>query len=89
MTEQGKYQIQVQGRIGERWIRWFEGMTVTFEGEGHDSPTTTLIGAVPDQAALRGILNRIWDLNLTLVSVTRVEVDSVEVSSKEGGKTNE
>lgn len=76
MTDQGKYQIRVQGCIGGRWIHWFEGMTVTFEGEGHDSPITTLTGVVADQAALRGILNRIWDLNLTLISVTRVEEDS-------------
>lgn len=60
------YQIQVQGRLDEDWSDWFSGMTVTFE-----SGVTTLTGPVADQAALRGILTRIWDLNLTLLSVTR------------------
>ena len=60
------YQIQVQGRLDEGWSDWFSGMTVTFE-----SGVTTLTGPVADQAALRGILTKIWDLNLTLLSVTR------------------
>jgi osmotically-inducible protein OsmY len=60
------YQIQVQGRLDEDWSVWFSGMTVTSEGG-----VTTLTGPVADQAALRGILTRIWDLNLTLLSVTR------------------
>ncbi|MBE9507668.1 MAG: hypothetical protein IMY86_06415 [Chloroflexi bacterium] len=59
------YQIQVQGKLDEDWSDWFRGMTVAFEGG-----TTTLTGPVADQAALRGILTRIWDLNLTVLSVT-------------------
>jgi hypothetical protein len=65
------YQIQVQGKLDESWSDWFSGMTITFEGG-----ITTLTGPVADQAALRGILSKIWDLNLTLVSVTRIEMDS-------------
>ena len=68
-----RYQIKVQGRLDEGWSDWFSGMTVTFENEGDDAPITTLTGAVTDQAALRGILPRIWDLNLTLISVNRIE----------------
>ena len=64
-------QIQVQGRLDEGWSDWFSGMTVTSE-----SGVTTLTGTVADQAALRGILTRIWDLNLALVSVSRIEMDS-------------
>ena len=60
------YQIRVQGRLDENWSDWFSGMTITFEGG-----VTTLTGPVADQAALRGLLTRIWDLNLTLLSVTR------------------
>ncbi len=60
------YQIQVQGKLDQDWSDWFRGMTVVFEGG-----VTTLAGPVADQAALRGILNRIWDLNLTVLSVTR------------------
>lgn len=61
-----RYQIKVQGRLDEGWSDWFAGLTVTFE-----SGVTTLTGPVADQSALRGILTRIWDLNLTLLSVTR------------------
>jgi len=45
---------------------------MTYEGTEEDSPITTLTGAVIDQAALRSLLTKIWDLNLTLISVTRV-----------------
>jgi hypothetical protein len=65
------YQIQVQGKLDQDWSDWFKGMTVTFECADDGSPITTLTGPVADQAALRGILTRIWDLNLTVLSVTR------------------
>jgi len=70
--EQDRYRIKVQGWVGERWANWFDGMTMTYEGTEEDSPITTLTGAVIDQAALRSLLTKIWDLNLTLISVTRV-----------------
>jgi hypothetical protein len=62
------YQIKVQGELDEKWAEWFSGMTITSEGD-----ITTLTGAVADQSALRGILDRIWNLNLTLVSVARIK----------------
>ena len=81
MADQEQYQIQVQGWIGERWASWFDGMTMTFEHERDGTPITTLTGAVTDQAALRGILAKIWDLNLTLLSVT--------LSKPKGARSNE
>jgi len=72
MTE-STYQIQVQGQIGERWFHWFDDMRVTLAPAHDGTPITTLIGPVADQAALRGILAKLWDLNLTLLSVTRCE----------------
>ena len=60
------YQIKMQGRLDESWSGWFNGMAITF-----DSVTTTLTGPVADQPALRGILTKLWDLNLALISVTR------------------
>ena len=63
------YQIQVQGTISQRWASWFEGMTITTDR----ALITTLTGVVADQAALRGILAKLWDLNLTLRSVARIE----------------
>ena len=76
MAEQDGYQISVQGWIGPRWANWFDGMAMTYEGGADDSPVTVLSGLVADQAALRGILSKIWDLNLTLLSVIRVQVGS-------------
>jgi hypothetical protein len=66
------YQIKVQGTLDTRWSEWFGGLAVTAEAAGDCPPLTILAGAVPDQAALRGILNRLWDLNLILISVNRL-----------------
>ena len=63
------YEIRVQGRLDASWSNWFNGMTIASEAASGDSPVTTLTGVVADQAALRGILERIWNLNLALVSV--------------------
>ena len=67
------YRIRLQGRLDRDWSDWFEGMTVTVEQSGDGSPVTCLSGAVKDQSALRGLLTRIWDMNLTLISLTRLE----------------
>ncbi len=67
------YQIKVQEIIDKSWSDWFDGLTITFENEDENRPLTTLTGPVIDQPALRGILNRIWDLNMTLVSVNRID----------------
>ena len=69
------YQIKMQGKLDESWSAWFDGLTVTFESRNDGSSITILTGPVVDQAALRGILFRIWDLNLTLISVTQIETD--------------
>ena len=68
-----RYQIKVQGQLDERWSDWFNGMTLTFGSASNSSPITTLTGVVADQAKLRGMLSKIWDLNLTLISVTQIE----------------
>jgi len=67
------YQIQVQGQIGERWSHWFPDMNITYQPSPDGGFVTTLTGSVPDQAALRGVLSKLWDLNLTLLSVIRCE----------------
>jgi hypothetical protein len=73
VSEQTKYQITIQGWIGPHWADWFGGLAMTYEGKRDDSTLTVLSGPVADQAALRGILCKLWDLNLTLLSVIRVE----------------
>jgi hypothetical protein len=62
------HEIRVQGHLDERWADWLEGLAFTHESDG----TTTLTGPLADQAALHGVLNRIRDLALPIVSVQRV-----------------
>jgi len=70
------YRIKVQGTLDERWSDWFSGMAITSEIGGDGLPITSLTGPVADQAILRGVLVKIWDLNLTLISVARIEMNS-------------
>lgn len=63
------YEIQVQGQLDSRWSDWFSGLAVSV-----DDGVTTLIGPVVDQAVLRGILSKIWDLNLVLISVNPIDL---------------
>ena len=67
------YQIRVQGGLDASYADWFNGMTLTVEQESDRTPVTTLTGPVVDQAALHGLLAKISDLNLTLISVARDE----------------
>ena len=60
-------QIKVQGRLDDSWSDWFEGMAISF-----DQDSGTLTGMIVDQVALRTVLNKLWDLNLTLISVNRI-----------------
>jgi hypothetical protein len=67
------YQIGVQGRLDASWSAWFNGLTMTYDADRDGQPITVLTGPIADQSALRGILNRIWDLNLIVVSVERMD----------------
>jgi hypothetical protein len=69
------YQIKAQGQLDESWSEWFDQMTVTVECGTDGLPVTILTGHLVDQAALHGILRRINDLNLPLLSVTQIDVD--------------
>jgi len=63
------YEIKVKGHLDEHWSEWFNGLTVSHDESGN----TILSGPLPDQAALHGLLARVRDLGLPLLSVTRVE----------------
>jgi hypothetical protein len=60
-----RYEIRVDGHLDDRWTGWFDDLTLAHEGDG----TTTLRGLVPDQAALHGLLGKVRDLGVTLISV--------------------
>jgi len=62
------YEIRIKGHLDERWADWFEGLTFTLVRDG----TTLLDGPLTDQAALHGVLNRIRDLGLPIISVQRI-----------------
>ena len=63
------YQIRIKGQLDRHWTDWFEGLTITLEDNGE----TLLTGPVVDQAALHGVLRKVRDLGVTLLSVSRVE----------------
>lgn len=64
----GRYEIRIKGRLDERWAGRLAGLTFTYEYTG----MTSLSGVLADQAALHGVLNRIRDLGLPIISVQRI-----------------
>ena len=70
------YQIRVKGHLGPQWTDWFEGLAITLEEDGD----TLLTGPVVDQAALYGLLKKVRDLGIPLVSVNRVELGPADTS---------
>jgi hypothetical protein len=73
------YQIRLKGHLGSEWTDWFEGLTITLEEDGD----TLLTGPVIDQAALHGLLKKVRDLGLPLVSVCPVDPGQADVSNVE------
>lgn len=63
------YQIRIKGHLGQQWKEWFDGLTITLEEDGN----TLLSGPVVDQAALHGILKKIRDVGVPLLSVNVIE----------------
>ena len=67
--EPGLYEIRIKGHLDDKWATWFEGLAITREGNGE----TRLTGPVVDQAALHGLLRKVRDLGLPLLSVIQVD----------------
>jgi len=80
-TEQGEtmvYQIRIKGHLSAEWTEWFGGLSVTAQDNG----VTLLSGAVIDQAALYGLLRKVRDLGMPLVSVDRVEAGREDAAAQ-------
>ena len=78
------YEIRIKGHLADRWAHWFPGLTITLE----DSGDTLLIGPVIDQAALHGLLRKVRDLGMPLLSVNRVEpgAETPDAKQPDGGR---
>ncbi len=69
--EAGRYEIRLYGHLDGRWAAWFDGLSLRRESDG----STIIHGPIADQAALHGLLQKVRDTGLPLVSVTRIEPD--------------
>ncbi len=73
--EPGRYEIRIQGHLDTQWTEWFGMLTVTVEENGD----TLLTGTVADQSALHGLLRKVRDLGMPLISVNRIEPGQTDV----------
>jgi len=78
-NEAGRYEIRLKGHLGNRWATWFDGLALTTNSDG----TTTIHGIVVDQSALHGLLQKVRDVGLPLISVTRVEPDQRDLPTSD------
>lgn len=69
-----QYEIRVKGHLGNRWAAWFDGLSITTADDG----TTVLCGWVTDQAALHGLLQKLRDVGISLISLTPSEAPTTE-----------
>ena len=76
-----RYEIRLAGHLDAHWATWFDGLAVSHQSDG----TTVVCGSVADQAALHGVLQRVRDLGLPLVSVTRIEPGQPDTTGIEAG----
>jgi len=74
------YEIRVKGHLDQHWSTWFEGLTISHDGDGN----TVLRGPLVDEAALHGVLIKVRDLALPLLAVSRLDADG---SVREGAES--
>lgn len=75
-NEPGRYELRLKGHLDSRWADWFEGLSIILEDNGE----TLLTGPVVDQAALHGLLRRVRDLGLPLLSLVKVDLEQADGS---------
>jgi hypothetical protein len=79
LSRRATYHIRVEGHLGQQWADWFEGMSITLEPAGD----TLLCGSMLDQTGLFGVLRKVRDLGMPLVSVSRLQDSESDQASKE------
>ena len=80
-----KFKINIKGHMDKKWTDWFDGLQIKHEEDG----TSTLYGSLQDQSALHSILRKIRDLNLQLISVKQVELETKdEMPANSNGGAN-
>ena len=80
-----QYEIRVEGHLTERWAAWFDGLSITSADDG----TTVIRGTVIDQAALHGLLQRLRDIGIPLISLTPVEATDTNTAYVRHARSNE
>jgi hypothetical protein len=83
--EATRYEIRLKGHLDSRWADWLGGMSLTHAGDG----TTVVAGPVVDQAALHGLLQRLRDMGVTLVSINDTTADVSSVNAARGNKATD
>ena len=78
----GRYEIRLTGHLDARWSSWFDGLMVSHQNDG----TTLIAGPVVDQAALHGLIQRVRDLGMPLLSVTRVADEEPSTNATHAGR---
>ena len=78
-NEVGRYEIRLKGHLASRWAAWFDGLSLTNESNG----ITLIHGLVADQAALHGLLQKVRDVGLPLISVAQIDTDQTDVPTTE------
>jgi len=84
LSVKSRYEVRIRGMLDERWSGWFDGVEVSIERSGDRLPLTILYCPAMDQARLRGMLNKLWDLNLNLVSVQQTPDQPLDEMTSEG-----
>jgi hypothetical protein len=72
-TIKNRYQVEIKEQLDESWTEWFSDFELEYRSDDQNNPFTILTGEVMDQAALNGILTKIWNLNLTVLSVKLID----------------
>ena len=71
-----QYEVRVRGQLGSRWAAWFDGLTLTADDDG----STVIRGPLQDQAALHGLIQKLRDLGLPLVSLNQIPLDTTSTT---------